>query len=161
MKLAWRLSLALGAACMVLAAADGPEQPLPFSHKAHAGDLKLQCKMCHPNPNPGESMTIAGPPVCMQCHSAIKTDSPAIQKLAAYAKEGKPVPWVRIYEIPSYVNFSHRSHLQAQNTCADCHGKVAERDRLYREIDLNMGTCMNCHAARKASVDCGFCHDPR
>jgi hypothetical protein len=155
----WKLSLmlALASACIVLAAAEAPEQPLPFSHKTHAGDLKLQCKMCHPNPNPGETMTIAAPPVCMQCHSAIKTDSPAIQKLAAYAKDGKQVPWVRIYEIPSWVNFSHRSHLQAQNTCDECHGKVVERDRLYREVDLNMGTCMNCHAAKKASIDCGYC----
>jgi c(7)-type cytochrome triheme protein len=160
-KQAWKMTLAIGAACIVLAAADGPEQPLPFSHKTHAGDLKLQCKMCHPNPNPGESMTIAGPSLCMQCHSAIKTDSPAIQKLAQYAKEGRPVPWVRVYEIPSYVNFSHRSHLEARNTCEDCHGKVVERDRLYREVDLNMGACMNCHAARKASVDCAYCHEPR
>ena len=95
-------------------AADGPAQPLPFSHKDHAGTLKLQCKMCHPSPDPGESMTIAPPSVCMQCHSAIKTDSPAIQKLAQYAAQGKPVPWVRIYAIPAWVDFSHRAHLEAQ-----------------------------------------------
>ncbi len=142
-------------------AAEGPEQPLPFSHKVHAGDLKLQCKMCHPSPDPGESMTIAAASVCMQCHSAIKTDSPSIQKLAAYAKENKPIPWVRIYEIPSYVNFSHRAHLEAKNTCEDCHGKVTERDRLYKEVNLNMGTCMNCHYQKKASVDCSYCHEPR
>jgi hypothetical protein len=158
---AWRVALPLAFACLVLAAADGPGQPLPFSHKAHAGDLKLQCKMCHPNPDPGESMTIAAAPVCMQCHAAIKTDSPAIQKLAAYAKDGKRIPWVRIYEVPSFVNFNHRAHLQARNTCEECHGKVAERDRLYREVDLNMGACMNCHAAKKASIDCGYCHEPR
>src|ERR1700704_4115378 len=55
-------------------------QPIPFSHKQHAGALKLQCKMCHPNPNPGESMTIAPASTCLQCHSAIKANSPAIQK---------------------------------------------------------------------------------
>ena len=158
---AWMLPARAGAVCIALMAVDGPEQPLPFSHKTHAGDLKLQCKMCHPNPNPGESMTIAAPPVCMQCHAAIKTDSPAIRKLAAYAKDGKQVPWVRIYQFPSFVNFSHRSHLQAQNSCEDCHGKVAERDRLYREVDLNMGACMSCHDVKKASVDCGYCHEPR
>jgi hypothetical protein len=94
-------------------------------------------------------MTIAAPSVCMQCHSAIKTDSPAIQKLAQYAAENKPVPWVRIYEIPAYVDFSHRAHLAAKNTCEDCHGKVAERDALYREVNLNMGTCMDCHAGKR------------
>lgn len=39
--------------------AAAPEQPIPFSHEAHAGTLKLQCRMCHPNPDPGEAMRIA------------------------------------------------------------------------------------------------------
>lgn len=138
-----------------------PVQPIPFSHKAHAGTLKLQCKMCHPNPDPGETMTIAKPAACMQCHSAIKADSPAIQKLVQASQSGRPIPWVRVYELPSFVFFSHRTHLEKGNTCQDCHGPVAERDRLYREVDLSMGGCMNCHRMKKASLDCSFCHDPR
>jgi hypothetical protein len=138
-----------------------PEQPLPFSHKAHAGTLKLKCKMCHPNPDPGEVMRIAAASVCMSCHSAIKTDSPAIQKLAAFAKNERPIPWVRVYEIPSYVNFSHRAHLETGNACEDCHGPVAERDRLFREGDISMGGCMKCHQLKKVSVDCTFCHEQR
>ena len=55
-----------------------PGQPIPFSHKAHAGDLKLACKMCHKSPDPGEMMGFVSPPVCMQCHSTIKADSPAL-----------------------------------------------------------------------------------
>src|SRR5438270_8474921 len=39
-----------------LGAADAPAQPIPFSHQQHATALKLQCKMCHPNPDPGENM---------------------------------------------------------------------------------------------------------
>jgi len=156
-----RILAAIAAAVLAVWAADPPAQPLPFSHKNHAGALKLQCKMCHPSPDPGQSMTIAAPSVCMQCHSAIKTDSPAIQKLAHYAAENKPVPWVRIYEIPAYVEFSHRAHIAAKNTCEDCHGKVAERDALYREVNLNMGTCMDCHAGKRFSTNCNFCHDPR
>jgi len=35
--------------------ADAPEQPLPFSHKTHAGTMKVACKMCHTNPDPGET----------------------------------------------------------------------------------------------------------
>jgi c(7)-type cytochrome triheme protein len=143
------------------AAADdpkGPEQPIPFSHKSHAGALKLACRMCHPAPDPGESMTIAAPRICMQCHSAIKTESPAIQKLAAHARDNSPIRWVRIYQIPSNIDFSHRSHLDAGNNCDACHGKIVERDRLYREIQLNMGTCIQCHNAKKVSVECAYCH---
>jgi hypothetical protein len=125
----------------------------------HAGTLKLQCKMCHANSGLGESMGTAAASVCMQCHSAIKADSPAIQKLAASAKNGTEIKWARVYEIPSYVNFSHKSHLEAGSKCADCHGDVTARDALFREADISMGGCMNCHRAKKVSIDCTLCHD--
>jgi hypothetical protein len=138
---------------------DAPRQPIDFSHKVHAGTAKLPCKMCHPNPDPGEMMTIVGASACMQCHSAIKADSPQIKRLAEYAKSNSPVPWVPVYELPSFVKFSHRVHLQSGNSCQDCHGAVAERDRLYREASLTMGACMNCHQVKKATLDCATCHD--
>ena len=153
--------LVLILAAVALRAADAPVQPVPFSHKQHAGTLKLQCKMCHPNPDPGESMTIAPASTCMQCHSAVKADSPAIQKVAAASKEGRRIPWRRVYEIPSYVNFSHRTHLAAGNACAECHGPVAERDALSKEGDISMGGCMKCHQMKKVSIDCTFCHEQR
>jgi hypothetical protein len=152
-------------AILILAAAAqedrAPVQPIPFSHKQHAGALKLQCKMCHPNPDPGETMTIAKPAVCMSCHSAIKTDSPAIQRIAQADQSGTPIRWARVYAIPAFVYFSHRTHTEKGNTCQDCHGPVAERDRLWREGDISMGGCMECHRVKKASMDCGYCHEPR
>jgi hypothetical protein len=153
--------LLLSVAMAQRGAITAPVQPITFSHKAHAGTLKLPCKMCHPNPGAGETMTIVPASTCMQCHSSIKTESPAIQKLAEASKAGQPIAWVRIYRIPSYVSFSHRTHLEKGSTCQDCHGPVMEREQLYREGDLSMGGCMDCHRAKKASVDCGFCHEPR
>jgi len=146
---------------LVLTLRAQPAQPLPFSHKQHAGALKLACKMCHPNPDPGETMTIAKPAACMQCHSTVKTESPHIQKLAEAAKSGRDIPWVRIYGIPGFVFFSHRAHLEKGNTCDECHGDVASRDQLSVERDLSMGGCQKCHTATKAGLDCGYCHEPR
>src|SRR5215218_11483044 len=80
-----------------------PEQPIPYSHKLHVGTLKLKCNMCHPNKDPGEIMGIPQASTCMQCHSSVKTDSPAIQKLAEYAKTSRQIRWARVYEIPTYV----------------------------------------------------------
>jgi hypothetical protein len=97
----------------------------------------------------------------MQCHSAVKTDSPAIRKLAAAAKDGREIQWARVYQIPNFVIFSHRAHLEGGNTCEECHGRVAGRDQLYREADITMGGCMNCHRAKKVSIDCTFCHEQR
>jgi hypothetical protein len=137
-----------------------PEQPIPFSHKVHAGTMKIQCQMCHANPAPGELMRIAASLVCMQCHSTIKPDSPAIRKLAKAVKTGQEIPWVRVYEIPSYVGFSHKPHLEAGTACESCHGLAASRDRLFREGDVSMGGCVECHQAKKVSIDCNFCHGP-
>ncbi len=145
----------------IFGAANPPDQPIPFSHKAHAGNLKLKCKMCHPNPDPGEAMRIAVSSVCMQCHSTIKAEAPAIQKLAALTETRREIQWVRVYEIPTYVQFSHELHLQAGSTSEECHGRVAEREQLSREADISMGGCMNCHRARKVSIDCTFCHGPQ
>ncbi len=138
-----------------------PDQPVPFSHKHHAGTLKLKCNMCHPNRDPGETMGIAASKVCMQCHTAIKTDSPHIQKIAASAAENRPMKWVRVYQIPTYVIFSHRTHTEAGNICQDCHGPVPEREVLTKEGDISMTGCMNCHKAKNASNDCTFCHEPQ
>jgi hypothetical protein len=138
-----------------------PVQPIPFSHKTHAGTLDLECKLCHANPDPGEMMRIASPSVCMQCHASVKSSSPAVQKLAEAARDRREVRWARVYAIPPYVFFSHRSHAESGNTCVQCHGPVAERDELYREGDITMGGCMNCHREKKASLDCSYCHEPR
>ena len=155
----WRLFAAALLAASAWAQTAAPEQPLPFSHKVHAGTLKVQCKLCHPNPDPGEMMTVAGAAKCMQCHSAIKAESPYIQRLAAFAKNDREIRWARVYQIPDFVRFSHRAHLASGNTCQECHGQVAQRDQLFREVNLSMGGCMDCHRAKKASLDCLFCHD--
>ena len=135
-------------------AAEPPVQPIPYSHKQHIA-LGLKCKDCHTNPDPGELMGIPASSKCMTCHSTIKKDSPHIQKLAA----SKAIDWVRVYQIPSYVYFNHRTHLESSAQCEKCHGQVAERDRLFREGDISMGACMKCHRANQASISCNYCHE--
>lgn len=148
----------IGVSVIAQTANQAPKQPIAFSHKVHAGTLKLECKTCHPNPDPGETMTIAAAATCMKCHSVIKTDSSEIQKLAGYAKSGVEIPWAPVYELPSFVDFSHRVHLDKGNTCQECHGQVATRDQLFRETNMSMAGCVGCHQVKKATVDCGACH---
>ena len=140
---------------------EAPRQPIAFNHKLHAGTLKAQCKMCHPNPDPGELMGLPEVSTCMQCHSAIAPKNGAMQKLQAYAKQNRDIDWARVYQIPSYVSFSHRAHLNAGASCDTCHGAVAQRTPLFKETDISMGFCMDCHRAKQASIDCSYCHSPR
>lgn len=98
---------------------------------------------------------------CMSCHQTVKAHSPDIQKIAAAAKEKTPIPWVRVYRIPTYVYFSHRVHIQAGATCDTCHGPVRERDVITKDVVHNMRSCIACHAARNARRECTTCHEER
>ena len=158
----------LGVAGLVLLAAGSqgqqppspppPQQPVPYSHKTHLA-LGLKCDSCHKNADPGEFMGFPTESFCMGCHQAIKADSPHIEKLAAAARDQKPIPWVRVYQLPKYVYFSHRLHAEAGTSCETCHGPVRDRDVIAKEVVLNMRSCMACHAASKARNDCMACHE--
>jgi predicted CXXCH cytochrome family protein len=137
---------------------DPVAQPIAYSHKKHAGELGLQCTMCHtiPASNDGMLATFPRESICMGCHSSIKKDSPQIQKLAARKQS---VPWKRVYLLPDIIWFSHTVHAkEAKIACAECHGEVATRDVLFQEKSIAMPACMSCHAARKAPNGCDTCH---
>jgi hypothetical protein len=138
-----------------------PEQPIPFNHKLHVAN-GLQCKGCHPIPEPGDFATIPKPGFCMGCHASIKKDSPHIARLAAASQSGERIRWAPVYRIADWVSFSHKSHTSIEGvTCESCHGPVATREVLRREKDISMAGCMECHRTYKASNDCLLCHDQR
>lgn len=168
MAIRWAMGIVLAGILMAQELPDtkvqrpAPAQPIAYSHKIHAGDLKLACVQCHTMPGDGDVATLPETAKCMACHETVKKDSPEIAKLAAAHAAGMPVAWARVYVIPDFVSFSHRKHLSSAGvTCENCHGPVKEREVMRREKDLSMGSCMECHRAKAASIDCVFCHDQR
>jgi len=135
-------------------------QPIPFSHKLHV-EYEPHCAYCHEMPAPGDEMTFPNESRCMLCHSIIKVESPAIQKLAAYEKTHQNVPWVQIYSLPDYVFFSHNTHIRkGKIACETCHGPVTERDVITKETDISMKACVDCHVEKHARTICNTCHAP-
>jgi len=136
-----------------------PDQPLPYSHKQHAGTLGLPCATCHTNPDPGYLMTFPTTEKCMSCHHAVATKKPSIKKLAAISKSGQPIPWVRVYKVLPGVTFTHRKHIEAGLKCQMCHGQVQELDRMAETTSVTtMGVCLKCHQDHGAPVVCSTCH---
>jgi hypothetical protein len=134
-------------------------QPLPFSHKLHT-QFFPECLDCHQLSADGWTMSYPREEQCMVCHATIKGEDPAIQKLAAYAAQKKPVPWVQVYRVPDYVYFSHRTHIKkAKLDCEGCHGPVREREVITKEKDTSMQGCISCHKEKGAPVGCRTCHD--
>jgi hypothetical protein len=122
-----------------------PEQPIPFSHKLHAGDNKIACQYCHTNVERSRHASVPGVGLCMNCHSFVKVTSPWIQKVQAAYKEKKPIEWVRVHELPDYVYFPHKRHVAKGVACESCHGNVKEMDKVAQHAALTMGWCMECH----------------
>lgn len=135
-----------------------PQQPIAFPHTIHAGRLALPCTFCHTQAQ--SSLAAGAPPleVCLSCHRTIATGRPAIQTLLRHAEEQRPIEWVRVHALPTFVYFPHKRHVRAGVDCAACHGRVAEMAVIRQVRSLKMGWCVTCHQARGAPIDCWTCH---
>lgn len=123
----------------------GPEQPIPFSHKLHAGQYKIPCGYCHSSAEKAQFSAVPGLETCMNCHNVVKPESPHIKKITNAYKSGQPIRWVKVHVLPDFVHFNHRAHVSAGVACETCHGKVEEMEQVYQHAPLSMGWCMDCH----------------
>lgn len=135
-----------------------PEQPIPFSHKLHAGDKQINCQYCHAYARRSEMAGL--PPVskCMGCHMNITSDAPALAEVERYFDEGKPIEWIKVYDLPDHVWFNHRRHIAKDIECQKCHGPIQEMDVVQRKVMFRMGFCLDCHQEKEAPTDCWTCH---
>lgn len=140
------------------AARIGAAQPIPFSHRLHAGHKAIDCRFCHSYV--ARSIHPGLPPVekCLYCHNYIIAQHPEIQKEHNYFNTGTPTPWVKVFYIPEHVLFNHQRHIRKEIACESCHGNVKQMDRLKGQR-FKMGFCVQCHRERKANLDCWLaCH---
>ena len=123
-----------------------PTQPIAFSHKVHAGQYEIDCNYCHTGVNISKSANIPSVNICMNCHNAINTDKPEIQKILTAYEENRPIEWVRVHNLPDLAYFNHKQHVAVGGLdCATCHGPIEEMDVVYQYSELTMGWCINCH----------------
>ncbi len=132
-----------------------PLQPIPFSHRLHAGDNKIPCLYCHTGAQRSRHAGVPALQTCMNCHAVTRMDRPAIQKLTALYKEGRPVEWRRVYLLPDHVYFDHRPHVNDGIACQTCHGEVQTMERVSRAMSLRMGNCLRCHRDPSAALPTG------
>jgi mono/diheme cytochrome c family protein len=136
-----------------------PAQPIEFSHIVHAGSYRIDCQYCHAD---ARRSTYAGLPSverCMGCHKiVVALGNPEVQKLHTAWNQKTPISWVRIHKLPGYVYFPHKRHIAKAVACQECHGPVERMQRVAQVAPLSMGWCVNCHAERKAPLDCVACH---
>lgn len=122
-----------------------PEQPVPYSHKFHVGELGLDCRYCHTGV---EISAVAGIPptqTCMNCHIMIKPTSDSLKVVKDSWDHNKPIKWVRVHKSPDYVYFDHSAHVNIGIGCKSCHGRIDRMNVVMQVEPLSMGWCLDCH----------------
>ena len=141
-------------------------QPIEFSHKTHIEKGEIPCEFCHIY---ARRSINSGAPVmasCFGCHRVIagSDEDPqeaerkqnAIKKLLEFKPKGESIPWKKIHDVPDFVHFSHKRHIQVGFDCTECHGEINQHDVLSMQTmitDLSMGWCLKCHTEGRPTVN--------
>jgi len=141
-----------------------PDQPVPFSHRHHAGELRIDCRYCHSSV---ESSPFAGMPstqTCLSCHSQIFADTALLRPVVASLEHGVPLRWHRVADLPAYVYFDHSIHVAKGVSCTTCHGNVGDMALTAKANRFDMRWCLDCHRSPPRAVhpahltNCSTCH---
>lgn len=131
-----------------------PEQPIPFSHKLHAGYYEIDCKYCHTGVEKSKSANIPSANICMNCHNAIRQESPNMQLIYKAIENDEPIQWVRVHNLPDLAYFNHSQHVKVGGIeCETCHGDIKNMEVVQQHSLLTMGWCINCHRETEINAD--------
>ena len=127
-----------------------PHQPIPFSHKLHAGQYKINCNYCHTGVKDSKSANIPSVNICMNCHTYIKSGpkygEAGIKILLEHVEGNTPIKWIRVHNLPDLAYFNHSQHVKVGGVdCAKCHGQIDTMEVVQQVTPLTMGFCINCH----------------
>ena len=143
-----------------------PKQPVPFSHKLHAGQLKLDCRYCHNTVEKAGHAAIPPSATCGNCHGGNRTtgemvngswqtgrdlgiihpDSTLLEPIrVSLENDERPVQWERVHDLPDFVYFNHAAHISRGVSCVSCHGRIDQREVVEQKETLSMKWCLDCH----------------
>jgi ferredoxin len=120
-------------------------QPVPFSHRHHAGELGIDCRYCHTSVEEAAYANIPPTETCMNCHAQIWTGAGMLEPVRASYRNGESIPWTKVYDLPDFVYFNHSIHVHKGIGCSTCHGRVDQMNLTRQEPSLHMEWCLGCH----------------
>ncbi|MEZ4606092.1 MAG: cytochrome c3 family protein [Deinococcales bacterium] len=127
-------------------------QPVPFSHKLHAGELGLDCRYCHSSVEVAATANIPPTETCMTCHSQIRVGSPRLEPIQVSWDTQTPIAWNRVHDLADFVYFNHSAHINKGIGCSSCHGELHRMEGIWKNQALSMGWCLECHRAPEKFV---------
>lgn len=124
-----------------------PEQPVPYDHAFHAGQLGMDCRYCHNHVEQSPHANVPTTQTCMNCHSQVATGSARLLPVRESWATGVPIQWVKVNHLPDYAQFSHAAHVNVGVGCESCHGRVDQMPVVHQVSPMSMGWCLDCHRA--------------
>ncbi|MEL7498485.1 MAG: cytochrome c3 family protein [Planctomycetota bacterium] len=134
-----------------------PKQPVPFSHKIHAGQLKMDCRYCHNTVDKAAHAAIPPTATCGNCHGGegttkgeraigqIYSESDNLEPVRSSLKTGEPILWERVHDAPDFVFFNHSVHINKGVSCVSCHGRIDKMEVVAQVEPMSMKWCLDCH----------------
>jgi len=139
------LVLAINRSPYVTRALEAREQPVPFSHAHHVGGIGIECRYCHTGVDRGAFAGIPPTRTCMNCHSQIWGQSPALEPVRASLRTGESLAWNRVHDLPGFAYFNHSAHVNRGVGCTTCHGRIDRMPLVWQHASLQMEWCLDCH----------------
>jgi len=121
------------------------EQPVPFSHDHHVGQIGIDCRYCHTAVESEASAGIPPTATCMNCHSQLWTNAELLEPVRASFRDDVPLRWNRVHDLLGFVSFNHSIHVAKGVGCVTCHGPVDKMPLMYQYANLQMEWCLSCH----------------
>jgi len=128
------------------------EQPVPFSHAHHVGDVGLDCRYCHTSVETSGFANIPPTKTCMNCHSQIWNTSPTLEPVRESFRTDRSIAWTRVHDLPDFVYFDHSIHVNKGVGCETCHGRVDKMPLTWQKASLQMEWCLECHRHPERNV---------
>jgi hypothetical protein len=122
-----------------------PDQPVPYSHALHAGQMGMDCRYCHDAVDRSDKAGVPPASTCMGCHASVLPDSEVLKPVREAFDTNKALAWTRVHDLPDYVYFSHRAHVVRGVGCESCHGRIDQMEKVYQTYALRMDWCLECH----------------
>ena len=141
-----------------------PKQPVPFSHKLHAGQLKLDCRYCHNTVERAGHAAIPATATCGNCHGGSRTtqgardlgiihpESSLLEPIRVSLEDNDPMLWERVHDLPDFVYFNHSAHINRGVSCVSCHGRIDKMEVVTQVKPLSMKWCLDCHRNPDANI---------
>ncbi len=128
LSLAFFGALFVGLPGVSSAQVQAPQQPIAFDHQIHVTQNGISCQYCHLYARRSYSSGVPPVSTCIGCHGTndMKIVQPpanspkewldGLDTLRNHWDEGTPIPWVKVHDIPDFVRFPHKEHINVDSS---------------------------------------------